>query len=103
MRDMRDQFLKNVPLVLLFFYLARRTSFHSGQFQNPAGRNQLSANPAGKKKNIQEFKHEESEEHKTGLDDATLTGLDMSSLHVGGRNLPLAAGNTPINCSRGLN
>ena len=31
------------------------------------------------------------------------TGLAISSLHVGGRNCPLAAGNTLINCSNGLN
>lgn len=32
-----------------------------------------------------------------------LTGSIISSLHVGGRKFPLAAGNTPISCSRGLN
>ncbi len=32
-----------------------------------------------------------------------LTMSIMSVLHVSGRKLPLAAGNTPINCSKGLN
>lgn len=32
-----------------------------------------------------------------------LTGLLMSDRHVGGRKFPLAAGKTPISCSRGLN
>ena len=32
-----------------------------------------------------------------------LTISDMSSLHVAGMKLPLAAGKTLINCSRGLN
>ena len=41
--------------------------------------------------------------HSDGGDGVRLTGLDMSSRHVSGRKLPLAAGNTPISCSRGLN
>lgn len=32
-----------------------------------------------------------------------LTSLDIKLRHVSGRKLPLAAGNTPINCSKGLN
>jgi len=32
-----------------------------------------------------------------------LTGLLMRFLHVSGRKFPLAAGNTPISCSSGLN
>lgn len=34
---------------------------------------------------------------------STLTGLLMRFRHVSGRKLPLAAGNTPISCSSGLN
>lgn len=68
------------------------------------GRNQLSAIPARRVKNKNpQFKSRGYDENQSRLTVTVLTGLDMRTLQVGGRNFPLAAGNTPINCSRGLN
>jgi len=90
--------------LLFLTHLAKRIFSRSDQFQNPAGRNQLSANPARKVENKNpQFKRRGYDENKTRRAVTILTGLDMRTRQVGGRNFPLAAGNTPISCSRGLN